>query len=164
MQTDLFGLSEDKGAIFSECRNYRYLLTRTWDAKGKRIAFIGLNPSTADESSDDPTIRRCISFAKAWGGGSLLMINLFSLRSTDPKQLYLAIDPIGPDNNKHIKAIIDSSDIIIAAWGNHGTLLARAKDVLEMASGKLQALAVTKSGMPGHPLYLPKNSIPKPYP
>lgn len=164
MQSDLFISVQLKDAIFSECRTYRYLLSRTWDSNGKKIAFIGLNPSTADENIDDPTIRRCIAFAKAWGGGSLWMINLFALRSTDPKQLYSTLDPVGPENNEYLKKIIESSDFVIAAWGNHGSLLSRSDEVLQMANGKCNALAITKSGMPGHPLYLPKSAIPISYP
>jgi len=92
------------------------------------------------------------------------MINLFALRSTDPKSLYNALDPVGPDNDHHIRFVLESSDIIVAAWGNHGSHLSRDKEVLEIAGGELLALSITKAGMPGHPLYLPKNSLLTRYP
>jgi hypothetical protein len=86
----------ERAAVLSECGRYRYVLTRTWDHDLAACAFIGLNPSTADAHEDDPTIRRCIRFARDWGHGGLIMLNLFAWRSTDPRGLLDAIFPVGP--------------------------------------------------------------------
>ena len=93
------GFLVNKNAIFSDCRKYRYVLSRTWNDKKKTILFIGLNPSTADEKIDDPTIRRCINYAQNWGYGSLLMVNLFAYRATIPTELKNVKNPIGNDND-----------------------------------------------------------------
>jgi hypothetical protein len=150
-------------AVISEDGLYRYFLSRTWANTGKKIAFIGLNPSTADATNDDPTIRRCVQFAKDWGGTSLLMVNLFAYRATKPSVLLDVSDPIGPDNDKWLEKVIRSADIVIAAWGNHGSLLNRSAAVIERYEDKLQALNMTKMGMPGHPLYIAGTTLPKPY-
>jgi hypothetical protein len=118
-----------------------------------------LNPSTADETLDDPTIRRCVGYAKAWGYGGLVLGNLFALRSTDPRALRSAFDPIGPGNNEAMLAIVNECDHgrVICGWGNHGSFLNRSRDVrglLPQWGARLEALAVTGSGEPGHPLYL----------
>ncbi len=141
-------------AVLSLDRQYRYFLGRRWNPEGKTIAFIGLNPSTADETLDDPTIRRCIGFAKSWGGGTLLMVNLFAFRSTSPSALRTASDPIGPDNEHWLERVVDNADIVVAAWGNHGELMQRGEQVRRRFAGRLHALDVTKSGMPKHPLYI----------
>jgi hypothetical protein len=117
--------------------------------------FIGLNPSTADETVNDPTVVRCIKYAQAWKYGSLYMLNLFALRSTDPKLLYTTNDPIGPENDIWLTKIAILSQIIVAAWGNHGKLLNRSKSVLEkMPIDKLHVLGITNQLEPAHPLYL----------
>jgi hypothetical protein len=140
-------------AIFSECRQYRYLLTRTWNSESATIVFIGLNPSTADETADDPTVRRCVGFARKWGYGGLVLINLFAFRSTDPKRLNDVADPVGPQNDTTIRRCCDRSSCVVAAWGAQGTLMERDRRVLELLSEPL-CLGVTKSGSPRHPLYL----------
>lgn len=162
-QIDLFSPAIIKDAIFSENREHRYFLSRVWDGTLKKIAFIGLNPSTADESLDDPTIRRCVGFAKSWGGGSLYMINLFAFRSTNPKGLLTASDPVGSENDHWISQIVNESDIVVAAWGNHGNFNSRDRQVLGLTNKKIYALSITNKNMPGHPLYLPKNSILLPF-
>jgi len=141
-------------AVISEDGLYRYFLSRRWHDSGKCIAFIGLNPSTADAIKDDPTIRRCIGFAKAWGGNTLLMVNLFGLRSTSPLALRSTADPIGPENDAWLDKVVSSADVVVAAWGNHGCLLGRSDDVRRRFGGRLQVLAMTKAGMPKHPLYI----------
>lgn len=151
-------------AVLSEDGLYRYFLSRTWDKRGKIIVIVGLNPSTADASIDDPTIRRCVRFAKDWGGGSLWMVNLFAYRATDPSMLRKAADPIGPENDQWLTMAVDHAHLAVAAWGNHGSLFGRAAGVYTKFPGKFHALSVTQQGMPGHPLYLRADSIPRPYP
>lgn len=141
------------GAIISECGTYRYALERNWGGYAKVVAFIMLNPSTADATKDDPTIRRCIGFAKAWGCTGLRVLNLFALRSTDPKALYSHPDPIGPENDDYLREWSADSQIVVAAWGVHGKLRGRGTKVRGMVPG-LQALGVTKDGHPKHPLYV----------
>ncbi len=108
-----------KSAIISECGEYRYSLSRIWDESLPAIAFLMLNPSTADGSQDDPTIRRCISYAKQWGYGVLHVVNLFAYRATDPQDLLEVLDPIGPENFYHISKTTASCQCIIFAWGNN---------------------------------------------
>src|SRR3954467_13679199 len=112
-------------ANFSPCRTWRYELGRRWDYSRPLAMFIGLNPSTADEIEDDPTIRRCVGFAKSWGAGGLLMANIFGLRSTDPNVLYRVSDPmavIGEDNDRFLLAMSAQAEWVVAAWGVHGEL------------------------------------------
>lgn len=143
-------------AVFSPCRTWRYRLSRFWD-EGPTAAFILLNPSTADETNDDPTIRRCIGYAKAWGMGGLVLGNIFALRSTDPKGLYGHADPVGPENNEHLARIASDAATIVCGWGAHGAFRDRGREVLNLirAAGVTpMALKVTNAGHPGHPLYL----------
>lgn len=140
---------------FSECRKYRYYLRREWNGNGPEITWIMLNPSTADETVDDPTVAKCQRLSRKWGFGSLCVLNLFALRSTDPKALYKDPDPVGPDNDKWIRAISEVSDRIVVAWGVHSKLQDREKVVRDILSGlELWALKITKDGHPHHPLYI----------
>ena len=150
------GLLVNKNATFSDCRKYRYGLSRTWNGKKKTILFIGLNPSTANEKIDDPTIRRCINYAQNWGYGSLLMVNLFAYRATLPSELKNVKNPIGNDNDLHIIELSKKADIAVAAWGNEGTLLNRDKEVKKILPN-LMCLKINKSGQPSHPLYQKKD-------
>ena len=157
-----------KSAILSECGQYRYYLSRNW-GHGKSVCFIMLNPSTADASEDDPTIRRCVGYAKDWGYKGIEVINLFAYRATSPSDMKSAVDPIGPDNMKHLFATCSSytSDVAVCAWGTHGGFMGQDKAVIEMLSAtrvKLNALKITKAGHPSHPLYLSKKLCPAPYP
>jgi hypothetical protein len=149
-------------AIFSECSKYRYTLSRIWDEDEPICVFIGLNPSTADIQYNDPTLNRCMRSAMDWGFGSLIMLNIFAYRSTDPKGLYTQEDPIGKYNNKYLIEIVSKADIIIAAWGTHGEYLNRGNNVIEMLSSikKLHCLDINKNGTPKHPLYISKNNKP----
>jgi hypothetical protein len=142
-------------AIFSEDRVYRYMLSRKLASHGKVVAFICLNPSIADEKTDDPTVKRCINFAKSWGASSLIIGNLFAFRSTDPNRLKITADPIGPENDSWLHKIVYQSDLVIAAWGNNGNLNGRANIVKDLFKDKLHVLRLTKHGLPYHPLYLP---------
>jgi len=144
-------------AGFSRCGRYRYWLRRSWDSSLPQCAFVGLNPSTADAKIDDPTLRRCINFAKRWGCGSLLMVNLFALRATDPRELFGADDPIGPRTNLWLRRAKRESQLIIAAWGNGGALQNRHSIAAKLL-GNMRCLGVTATGMPKHPLYCPKTT------
>ncbi len=148
-----------KGAKFSKDRVYRYALWRTWDEELAHVMFIGLNPSTADGTIDDPTIRRCIGFAREWGYGGVYMLNLFAFRATDPRALKLATDPIGPENDTSLLMYAEGADKVIAAWGNGGRLLNQGYYVNGILNLKLFCLGVTKSKQPRHPLYARGDSL-----
>lgn len=144
---------------FSEDRRYRYTLWRHWGAteRPRYLQVIGLNPSTADEVQDDPTIRRCIGFAKAWGYDALCMTNLFAFRATQPADMKAAADPIGPDNDWWLRECAAGAGLVLAAWGVHGDYLGRAAEVVRWFEGweyPLHALGTTKGGHPRHPLYV----------
>ena len=151
-----------KSAVFSPCRKYRYSLSRTWDINQKIILFIGLNPSTADETHDDPTIRRSLLYSSRWGFGGLIMVNLFAFRATLPKDLKNSKHPVGRDNNQFIIHAHKEASMTIAAWGNDGDLYNRDQEVLEIISNPM-CLKVNKTGQPAHPLYQKKDIKPKPY-
>ena len=116
--------------------------------------IIGLNPSTADESLDDPTIRRCKRFAKEWGFGGLCMVNLFALRATKPKELIINSSPIGNKNDNFIKSLSRKAGMILVAWGNKGTYKNRDKEVCNLITDKIYCLGITKENQPKHPLYI----------
>lgn len=151
---------------FSPCRAYRYTLWREWDMMNSEYAmFIGLNPSTADETQDDPTIRRCIDFSKQWGYGAFCMTNLFAFRATDPKDMKAQKDPVGPNNDKWLELCAKNAGVIVAAWGRHGKHKNRQFDVLDMhfLQFRLKSLGENSDGTPKHPLYLRRDSILLPY-
>jgi len=141
-------------AEFSPDRVHRYELWRTWD-KSKGIAmFIGLNPSTADEIKNDPTVTRCINYAKKWGYGGMIMSNIFAYRATDPKIMKGATDPVGPDNDEWLVKSSKEASLIVAAWGNHGEFMERGTAVMNLFDGtELHCLSLNKTGHPKHPLY-----------
>ncbi len=147
------------GACFSKCRKYRYSLWRIWDESKPPALIIGLNPSTADERKNDPTIRRCINFSREWGFGGLYMVNLFAFRATKPSDLRKAKEPIGPDNDLQIKTLAKSAGIVLAAWGNDGAYQGRSKEMTDMLPN-LKCLKINRSGEPAHPLYQPKSATP----
>ena len=142
-----------KTAAFSPCRRYRYALCRQWDNTKPTVLFIGLNPSTADEENDDPTLVRCINFAKSWGSGGVCMANLFAYRATKPKDLLARKRVIGKDNNDWLLDLAKDADKVIAAWGNDGRYLSRSTQVKKLIE-PLHCLKLNKSGEPAHPLYL----------
>ena len=125
--------------------------------------FVGLNPSTADEARDDPTIRRCVGFARDWGFARLDVVNLYAFRSTDPRALWRAGDPVGPENDLVLAHVLGRADFVLAAWGVH----ARQERVRDVASilGRLRlhALGVTNAGAPRHPLYVRADARPSLY-
>lgn len=157
------GVAIEKGAEFSPCRTYRYRLWRVWDENGPTLNVIGLNPSTADETHDDPTIRRCIRFAQNWGYGALVMTNLFAYRSTDPNGLLTVADPIGPENDRTLEYQA-CSGTPLAAWGAHPMARARGAEVIKRLSYlEIECLGTTKDGYPRHPLYVRADTPPVPY-
>jgi len=146
-------------AYLSKCRKYRYALWRTWDNSKPYAMFIGLNPSTANETEDDPTINRCINYSKNWGYGGLCMVNLFAFRATEPSDMKASSKPIGLDNDDWIKKLSKDAAIIIAAWGNDGSYMERSKSVIDMIPN-LMCLKINKTGEPAHPLYQPSSATP----
>lgn len=139
--------------------DYRYSLTRVWDASRPMATFVLLNPSTADEKELDPTLRRCVSFAKAFGFGSMKILNLYAYRTKDPKVMLAAADPVGPLNDQELAA---ATGTVIAGWGTNAQP-ARVKHALTLLP-QLHALSVTKGGHPGHPLYVPGSAQLVPWP
>ena len=148
-------LSVTGGAVFSPCRKYRYSLWRRWEQDAPYAMFVGLNPSTADERQDDPTIRRCKRFAADWGYGALVMVNLFALRATSPNDMINHREPIGDDNDRTINMLAPCAGVIVCAWGAHGEYLFRDHYVKTLlADYELKCLGTTKNGQPRHPLYI----------
>jgi len=151
----------ESNAIFSPSRKYRYTLFRRWSEGSRIAAFIGLNPSTADETKNDPTVTRCVNYAKRWEYDGVWMLNAFAFRSTNPKLLYVEEDPIGPENDFWIDLITKDKNtkIVLCCWGTHGNHLNRGKEIFKrLPKDKATCLNTTKDGHPGHPLYL-KSSL-----
>ena len=175
--------------IFSPCRKYRYTLWREWGTSelfdganegergsrlGEYVQFIGLNPSTADETNDDPTVRRCIQYAKDWGFGAMCMTNIFAWRDTDPEKMKLERNPVGEwktddeigarwqENDCWISTIAASAGLVVAAWGTHGAHRGRGEQVRQTIPN-LHCLGTNSDGTPKHPLYLPKTAVPVEY-
>jgi hypothetical protein len=157
-------------AVISPDGKYRYKLGRYWDVNEAPVIWIMLNPSTADAVEDDPTVRRCISFAKRWGFGGIEVYNLFALRSPHPVMMEGAIDPVGPENDGWLMAASRSGRKIIAAWGSCQTRLQmmRATQVMMLltcgGNGTPASLGLTKSGQPRHPLYVRSDAKLSPLP
>ena len=152
----------NKHAELSNCRKYRYALWRTWNDKKGKVLFIGLNPSTADETIDDTTITRCIRYATQWGYGGVIMGNLFAYRTPSPEEMKREKDPVGPDNDSWLKKLKEEADIVVAIWGNAGCHLGRSDKVAEMFP-KMMCLRLTAKGQPHHTRGLPNGLQPIPY-
>lgn len=174
----------ERTTVFSPCRKWRYTLWRDWAWQisglnghhhftedphfdyfpGKPhqfVQFIGLNPSTADETKNDPTVRRCVNFAKAWGFGAMCMTNIFAWRSTDPAALYRQHDPIGPENDRWLKDVAAEATLVVCCWSNHGSLGGRSAQVKRLLESiDLHCFKMSQQGQPWHPLYLPGNIQP----
>lgn len=148
-------------AYFSADRKYRYALWRIWDESLSKAMFIGLNPSVANETEDDPTIKRCVEFAKSWGHGGLIMGNLFAYCATDPQQMMKALNPGGEENDWWLIKLSKEAAIVVGAWGDGGAFRNRGSEVLRLIP-TLHYLKLNKSGEPSHPLYLQSDLKPKP--
>ena len=139
---------------WSPCKQYRYALWRVWTAAPKRVCMvIGLNPSTANETENDPTVRRCISFAQRERCDALVMTNIFAFRATDPEVMKSTAEPTGSENNDWLIRCSSLATVVIAAWGVHGEYRGRAGEVAELIPGLL-CLGTTNDGHPRHPLYV----------
>lgn len=144
-------------ATYSDCEAYRYQLTRTWDIAGLKVLFVMLNPSTATEYQNDPTVERCERRARALGFGAFRVTNIFAYRATDPKVMRAQADPVGPGNDAAIAEGALWADRIICAWGGHGAHLARGGTVAQLlraTTKPLFHLGLTIGGEPKHPLYI----------
>jgi hypothetical protein len=147
-------------AGFSPCGCYRYWLTRTWDKSRPAVCWLMLNPSTADAIRDDPTIRRCLGFARRWGHGGIVVVNLFAWRAADPAELARIVDPVGPENDAAVRSHAQGLRVI-AAWGSKGDLQGRAESVLQhLKRFRVECLGVTSAGQPRHPLYVASETVP----
>ncbi|MEO0693476.1 MAG: DUF1643 domain-containing protein [Pseudomonadota bacterium] len=150
-------------AVYSECERYRYSLTRTWGGD-RHALFVMLNPSTATEQQNDPTVERCERRARALGFGAFTVCNIFAWRETDPHKMRRAVDPIGPGNDDAITVACAAADMIICAWGTHGAHLNRGAAVEALMRGTkrpLHHLGLTKDGHPRHPLYIAYSQLPE---
>ena len=159
---DLFGTATTS-AVLSPCGHYRYELRRTW-APGPICGWIMCNPSTADAHTDDPTIRRCVRFARRWGYAGIVVRNVYALRATDPSALRHHLVPVGPDNDQHLHGAAADA-VTVCAWGNHAAQ--RGTQILAMladAGAQLRYLARNAHGVPKHPPYLPGYLTPLAFP
>ncbi len=152
-------LNEKRDAIFSPCRKYRYRLSQIWDEKKLPLTWLMLNPSTADELKNDPTVERCERRARMWGYGGSIVLNIFAYRATDPKDMRAQSDPIGPENDIWLRKIARQSHEfdVVGGWGEHGAHMGRGQAVLDIFAqeeGVLSALKINASGHPAHPLYI----------
>jgi hypothetical protein len=148
-------------AVISEDGLYRYELTRRWERGGATMTFVMLNPSTADALTDDPTVRRCVGFAKREGCAALRVLNLYAFRTPSPRELRAArrrhVDVVGPENDNYLRTVTTMAGPVVAAWGPSGEpdRVAEVVEILTFGIDEvLHALHVTKGGAPGHPLYL----------
>lgn len=151
--------TDSAGAIFSQCDRYRYRLWRVWEPTKPKLCFVMLNPSTATHEVPDQTVTRCKKRAEALGYGGLEVVNIFALRSTDPKKLYEVGDPHGRYNPSEIYKAVDGSQIAICAWGTHGKFVDTGNIIRSFLQhyfpNKTHYLKLNKDGSPTHPLYLP---------
>jgi len=168
-QEDIIKHYSDDGkesiAVFSHCMKYRYYLSRAWGKNGgKAIMFLMLNPSTADEVKNDPTVERCERRARAMGYDSFIVCNIFAYRATNPKDMRVQKDPVGQKNDQYIVDAAKVADRVICAWGSHGSFMNRnewIRKLLKESGAKVFYLRMTASGNPSHPLYLPYSEEPK---
>lgn len=164
--SDLFAIGPaESSAVISPCGTYRYELNRVWDWDSNLpvVGWVMLNPSTADGTHDDPTIRRCIGLTKRWGHGGIVVRNLYALRATDPQELRRHIDPVGPENAAYL-ALATHDAFTVCAWGSHPLAIEPGKKLiteLTAAGVDIRCLGLTKTGQPRHPLYIPNSATPQ---
>lgn len=151
-----------RSAVISPCGRYRYALRRIWDRSRPLVLIVGLNPSTADAHIDDNTSRICINYARRWNFGGLLLGNLFAWRSTDRAGLRMTRDPIGPDNDGWLRRLQERAQLVLCAWGEHGSYLDRDAQVLKFLRDP-HCLTRLRNGRPGHPLYKRADLRPLPF-
>ena len=152
------------GAYFDSTGSYRYTLWREWDREAPRLAWVLLNPSTADGLDDDPTIRRCIGFAWRWGFGSIEVVNLYAWRAPKPSALEAAGFPVGPGNDRAMRRAIRRADKVMVGWGAFATRDGRSRAVLRrLGRIPLFCLGTTAEGQPRHPLYVRGDTEPVGY-
>lgn len=147
----------ENDAVISDCGKYRYLLRRTWDHDKPRALLVMLNPSTADASQDDATIRSCVRLLSGLEYGSMEVVNVFGLRATDPAELSKVPDPIGPQNERVVAAAIGRCDVVVCAWGAHPLAASKTTFLLSFIQSRKPAIycfGKTKAGAPKHPLYI----------
>lgn len=168
MQSALFD-GMNRSAVLSQCGRYRYYLSRGW-SNAPKVTWVCLNPSTADAMQDDPTIRRCIGFARSWGHGSVAVVNLYAWRTTYPKELRAAgksgFDIVGPDNDRHVCGAAMDAGLVVVAWGRNGRdrhRIHRVLTLLEAEGVQPMCLGVTQEGQPNHPLMLAGDTPLEPY-
>jgi hypothetical protein len=155
-----------RAAKLSPDGRYRYMLGRTWNIDRARVLFVMLNPSTADAERDDPTIRRCVGFARSWGYGGLTVGNLYAYRSTQPARLAEVEDPVGPDNDAALRMLAGDAALIVCAWGadrHAGRDRIRRVETLLRTHRPLHGLGCAKRGAPRHPLFIHRDQQPEPY-
>lgn len=159
-------------AILSPCGLYRYRLERTVGMEGPVYAFFGVNPSTADASIDDATVRKWIGFTKTWGGSRFIVGNVWPLRSTDVRALATATRwlHIGRENQRHILAMASEADILVPCWGDRAkvprTMHNEFDELLSLLKGTgkpLMHFGLTKGGDPKHPLMLGYDTALRPW-
>lgn len=153
-------------AVYSPCLGYRYTLTRVWQPGGRRALFVMLNPSTATEAQNDPTVERCERRARALGFGAFRVCNIFAFRATDPRVMRAATNPVGPGNDAAIREGAAWADMVVCAWGSHGAHLGRGAGVERLLRGTgraLHHLGLTRGGHPRHPLYVAYARAPEPW-
>lgn len=156
----------DSSAAYSGCETYRYFLARVWDTSLPSINFLMLNPSTADERRNDPTIERCERRARQMSFGAFVITNIFAFRATDPRDLRAAARPEGPRNKQVLLEEATKADTLLAAWGAHGEHLGQGSRTIDMLLNRgirLYHLGRTKKGQPRHPLYVPYSTRPRPW-
>ena len=153
-------------ATYSDCERYRYSLTRIWYDGGGKVTFVMLNPSTATEVQNDPTVERCERRARALGYGAFCVTNIFAWRDTDPRKMRTADDPIGTENDAFILGAAKWADNVICAWGAYGAHMNRGPTVerlLRNDGHSLSHLGLTQAGHPKHPLYIAYTQAPEPW-
>jgi len=156
----------DSIAVYSPCEAYRFELTRVWQPAGGRVLFVMLNPSTATEVQNDPTVERCERRARALGFGAFRVCNIFAFRATDPRLMRAAPDPVGHGNDAAIRDGALWAERIVCAWGTHGAHLDRGAHVaalLRRTGRPLHHLGLTRDGHPRHPLYIGYDQPPIPW-